>query len=514
MWSYFPKVVDKDNSFQDFISVNTPEEFKSRKAEIMASLDKISEAGGTGETLKSVIENNDGTEEKSYHMVHKETNKVYEAKIKKIPITATKVFKIAVLKDQTIFEELVKRKMLGKYQKMLLSSITHEIRNPLNAIECFRSIILESLNLDEAKSACIKIGYAAQQIDFIMTGACDLMLSDSRSLAIHKDFINLQETIQQVICIISPIIESKSIVFRNVFGEGIPDRIISDPKKYQMILYHLLSNAAKYTVAGEIKLELQYNPFETKLITTVSDTGIGMNKKQLENAFKLYSNVESANVYNPQGMNMGLSLCKRLSKILGGDIEVKAEEGVGTHVTFSIKLNSDDSEAEEEVAYEGNDISFIQHIKFFASHDHEALQNTGSLMQIHGSIIKEDCKNDCFQALIVDDDPTNRLVLKTYLKCINVKTDEAENGKIGIEKVQGRQKNDCCKKYKLIVMDINMPVMDGTTATNILIRMFDQNPQMKTPILAVTAANFQTREDLYGLLSIGFVDISKKYTII
>eukprot|EP01022_Parablepharisma_sp_SALTPOND_P016754 TRINITY_DN2529_c0_g1_i1.p1 TRINITY_DN2529_c0_g1~~TRINITY_DN2529_c0_g1_i1.p1 ORF type:complete len:680 (-),score=57.61 TRINITY_DN2529_c0_g1_i1:58-2097(-) len=481
------------------ISINPCFETQQNEASL-PSMESIKDRTDTTLTLRHLIEKRDdeGLGEQVYNMACEKTKKAYEVKTKYLPKTWPEGYKIVVVKDQTVYEQLVKERMVEKYQRMLLSSISHEIRNPLNAISGYNTMIFESGVEEKIHTLCNKIECAIQQVDLMLSGACDIMRSESNTSILKPQAFSLKNTIRQVVDIVMPNLESKPIALKVSIDPLVPDTICSDCKKYMIILFNLLMNAAKYTCKGKIKVKVEY--YENTLNTKVEDTGIGIAAERLEKLFELYANIESVNPYNPQGMGLGLALCKKLSKTLGGSITAKSILGVGTTFTFTIKDNLNKSF--EEDYYIPAENESINNIRLFFPKASSKI----SLLEKGRPAPELECT--CAEVLIVDDEPSNRLVLKTYLASLELSYEEAENGRVAVEMVEERLSRMCCGKYKLILMDINMPEMDGTTATELLIRLFEKHKMARTPILAITAANLQTRVDIRNLLSVGFADIS------
>jgi len=432
-------------------------------------------------------------------MTCSDSNKAFEVRIKALPVIASRTYKLAVVKDQTVYEELMRGKILEKYQRMLLSSISHEVRNPLHAIEGYRAVIADSRDLAESQQAAVHIGSAARQIDFIVSGACDLMLTESNTLITQPQPFDVRKAIQDILNILRLSYEQKPINLRISVADAVADTLVADEKRYSLILYNLLQNAIKYTHEGEISISLEPGTVAGTLTTIVADTGVGMSSEQLQSLFQLYANVEKANAYNPQGMGLGLTLCKRLAQMLGGDISVTSALGHGSTFTFTIKHYARPELGllhEERLPVEGLRGERLQAVKPFVA--------PGLL-----TACPRDLQCECNRVLIVDDERTNRFVLTKYLKELHVTADEAENGLEALNKVQRRAECACCGHYTLILMDINMPVMDGTEATARLVGLFARQPALKAPIVAVTAANLQSREDVKALLSVGFADVRK-----
>ena len=468
--------------------------------EISATLlECISEPSGISLKVAIELEKDEEECEAVYDMSHNKTKKVYEVFTK-----LAGDYKIAVVKDQSVYKKLVKEKMLERYLRMLLASISHEIRNPLNTIEGYLTIMLDTNESTEViKEFLLRLRFAAQHIDYIVNGACYLTITEGGTVVLQPENFAIRSSVEQIVSMMQPSIVGPKTTLEYHISPSVPPIIFSDSKKFSLILYHLLTNAVKYTSSGHIVVNLTYDPDKSVIATSIEDTGCGMSEEKIMSVFKLFSNIDCANEFNPQGMGLGLVLCKRLSKMLGGDISVKSKIGVGSAFTFTIKLlaGNDIRMLEEELPIERKRSNVELETRLFIVPKREVAE---ILLQKRKEK-HEEC--GCSQALVVDDEPSNRLVIKAYLKSLNVRADEAENGLVALEKVTEKANCSCCKHYKLITIDINMPVMDGTTATKKLIEMFEKNKELKAPIIAITAANLHSRQDIQTLLSVGFVDI-------
>jgi CheY-like chemotaxis protein len=267
----------------------------------------------------------------------------------------------------------------------------------------------------------------------------------------------------------------------------------SDRKRYILILYNLLTNAVKYTRQGEIRITVHYDPALSMVYTSVADTGIGISEANLQQLFKLYANVERANQHNPQGMGLGLTLCRKLSQMLGGDISVTSTLGAGSTFRFSIKHTRPTASATEvipRIPVQELCETRLRAVRLFAP-------------RLDTTIPIGKTASPTRRVLLVDDEALNRRILRVYLKHFEAEVEEADNGRVALEAVKRGN------PYRLILMDINMPEMDGVEATKKLVEMFTDSPQLRAPIVAVTAAVLQSRFDVQDLLSVGFEDISK-----
>ncbi len=538
------------------IPAEAPSQTEPRPDSSSCIFESMVDRNNRGFNLRQLL-NQTGDEDQCYQMIYEggcaqadnsgssspAPQRVFEVKTKSLPEAWPEGYRIVLVKDQTVYEQLLKEKTLEKYQRMLLSSISHEIRNPLNAIECYNSLIAESKVSDEIRALCAKSSGAVQRIDLTLASACEVMMSENGDSVLTTQKFELLPAFQSIVDILRPSVEGKPVKLETQVESTVPQSVCSDPKKYKTILFHLITNAIKYTATGEVKVTLSYDEASRTLKTEVKDTGVGISPRRMASLFELYGNVEGANPYNPQGMGLGLSLSKKLARNLGGDLVAQSEVGKGSMFAFTVQNWGSDAPAGKS-SIRPQELSYLLGSKAAESAVDDEIPPEGASVpqDTSNAMIPSETSIAHFvndlkttvprsisyicektkkqrpagpslfsappEALIVDDEPTNRLVLRSYLKGLNFVCEEAENGLMAIAKVEERAKDTSGRNmYGLILMDINMPQMDGTTATQVLRAGFKRDGLPQVPILAVTAANIQNRLDAQKLLEVGFTDI-------
>ena len=224
---------------------------------------------------------------------------------------------------------------------------------------------------------------------------------------------------------------------------------------------NLLENAIKYTFEGQIDIILSYDHDESQLTTEINDTGIGMNSEQLSSVGTLFKIKKTRCTMNPQGLGIGLFLAKALSHNLDGELKISSIVNKGTIAAFKISGNSSRGRRLEK-------------------------RSSSVFSVIPNERIEPMC--DEIEVLLVDDEPLNLMILSAYLKSVNIKADKAENGQIALNLIQNKAKHNPGSHYNVIFMDINMPVMDGITATERIKEMIKNGIIASSPVIAVTAA--------------------------
>ncbi|MEQ1661565.1 MAG: ATP-binding protein [Thiobacillus sp.] len=336
-----------------------------------------------------------------------------------------------------------------------LANMSHEIRSPMNAILGFT----ELLRRGQAKSE----SEYRHHLDIVHASGTHL-------LSLINDILDLSKVeagrldVEQVACspyrIACEVVQAqgvkateKGITVSLDCPGAMPDNMMSDPARLRQILTNLVGNAIKFTQQGGVTLSLHFVPSRpvADLEFRVRDTGIGIAADKLDTVFDPFVQAENSITRRFGGTGLGLAISRRFARALGGDIRVHSAVGAGS--TFTVVLPAGSIEQLKLVAPE--DILQQPHSALDASHVGWTLPKT--------------------RVLIVDDGEENRELLRLVLEEAGALTEQAENGRIAVEKAFARP-------YDLILMDLQMPEMDGETATRLL-----RSRGLKTPIVALTA---------------------------
>ena len=392
--------------------------------------------------------------------------------------------------DSYLFIDLTEKdsakiKAEKKYRKILIASISHELLTPINGIigicDNDGGSTETSLTWNSKKIQLIKNG--VKKIQFFVDFLKDFSALESNEFQLNNEICNLRNIIQELSLIFANDFKEKNLYFKIIIGEDIGE-IYLDKNRYTQILYVLIYNALKYTFIGGVTVKLYKENNTNLLISEIQDTGIGIEENQLPFIFDLFSRKAKRNSLNPQGIGLYLNTCKKISKKMNGNIIVESKCEKGSKFIFSMEINS-----QNEIEHEENKL------------------NTGRILMKE---INQSFQCECPEYLVVDDEITNVKILKHFLKSIQKKCDTAFNGALAIEMVIKRSKNLCCKKYKLIFMDINMPVLDGENATKILKEKMDRNEIERTIIIAITACQIENQHQRNTFAEKGFTDVFSK----
>jgi len=439
-----------------------------------------------------------------------------------------------IVHDITALEDLDKEKVQKHCFQLLVATASHDIRTPINIIQGVHENLELQLESSQAKELLKIAQIACQRMLLYVRALAYLEHLEGKTLQIDKTLFDVPSTFKELFQHFKPSIRPGVEVEEDI-GHDVPF-IVSDKEKYETILYHILENAAKYTMSGKICINIKYDYDTNMLSTQVKDTGIGIKDNQKEVLGKLFSKKYDTHEPNMQGIGLGLHLAKSLSEELGGQLLVASSVGVGTSVKFTIKnmlTNREPLEpvtaADVELMNEKSDHPVVPKVETFLG---KSPYCTGSLLEDEKNCISSDLSEraplnaeakilslstikspssacDCSKILIVDDDPMNLSVFKNYMASTKYKADVANNGQEALDAILNKRKAcEICKGYKLVFMDINMPVMNGYDATE---RIFDYVKQGIIPnicVVAITAAaHLEDKQVSAEYRNAGFTDI-------
>lgn len=343
-----------------------------------------------------------------------------------------------------------------------LSSMSHELRTPLNAIVCFSELLESKEGLDsESKDFAKDIVSASHNLLDLVNGVLDISKIEAGKMELINKEYNSQELFNSLSTMVIPRIGDKPIDFKTVIASDIPPVLKGDTGKLKQIILNLLTNAVKYTDKGFIKYRVEcINDFknnQTKLIITVTDTGRGIKKEDIDRLFKKFERLEEDRNTSIEGTGLGLAITEGLAELMGGKITVISDYGKGSTFKFVVIQEIVNVEVKEESSN-------------ITSSDYNTFEGK--------------------KALIVDDSKLNLKVAENVLKNFLVTTESVTSGLECLSCVNS-------KKYDIIFMDIMMPNMSGEE----VLRKLRENG-VNTPVIALTADAIEGQEEKY--MSEGF----------
>ena len=320
-------------------------------------------------------------------------------------------------------------------KSQFLANMSHELRTPLNAVIGLTEMLKEDAeddDNDEYLEPLDRIHVSSRHLLSLINDVLDLSKIEAGKIELHYEKFSISELIKDVVNTSNTLIEKNNNVINTSLNID-NDIINSDFIRIKQIILNLVSNAAKFTSDGEIKIEVRRLEVDhkEKLEISVSDSGIGMSEEQIGKLFEAFTQADSSTTRQYGGTGLGLSITRNLCRLLGGDVTVQSEEGIGTCFTASIL--TDEHENSDDVSPSIN------------------LENE---LKSNSDKTKVNWDNIDIEVLIIDDDPTIRELMERHLKRGGYKVVLAEGGKVGIDLARSRQPD-------VIILDILMPEIDG-----------------------------------------------------
>ncbi len=351
----------------------------------------------------------------------------------------------AAFKEQRFLAEKA-----SQAKTMFLATMSHEIRSPLAAIIGFSDLLRKQNSEDSKSNAFIEsIHRNGKHLLQLINDILDITKIEAGQLNVEIITTSLFSLLNEFKSTVASNAYNKGLNFKLNFSYPLPEEIKTDPIRLKQILFNLSSNAIKFTDKGCININISYDRFNSKLIFDVIDTGIGLTDEQQEKVFESFTQADSSTTRKYGGSGLGLNICKLLVEKLGGELRVESRLNHGSKFSFTINIG--------EVTKE-------QLIHSPANHKIEKDNKTiNSDTKLQGSV------------LLAEDTIDNQNLIEMYVTDTGANITIVNNGAQAVKICE-------TQKFDLILMDMQMPEMDGIEATK-TIRLTDSN----TPIISLTA---------------------------
>ncbi len=365
-------------------------------------------------------------------------------------------------------EELVR---LQKAKEQFLANISHEIRTPINGIAGMTDLLGQNPSADERETYLNAIKHSAENLKVIINDILDLAAIESGKLRFEKIGFNLTDLVPSLIGTFAYQAKDKKVKLDYTIDSKLNRILMGDPVRLNQVLINLISNAVKFTHEGSIHVTCSIEKLQKEVCWVrieVEDSGVGIAGEKLHSIFESFSQADASVTRKYGGSGLGLTIVKQLVELQQGKITVQSQENHGSR--------------------------FIVLLPYVIGKPSALPESTLSRRpSINPS------QTESMKILLVEDNDINRLYAKSILKNWNCFVDIAENGLVAVEKV----KNNF---YDVVLMDIQMPVMDGYEATRAIRSMSDSKKDI--PIVALTAN--ATRADIDKCVASGMNDYLPK----
>jgi signal transduction histidine kinase/ActR/RegA family two-component response regulator len=373
------------------------------------------------------------------------------------------VIKMHMLTEKKLTNAYQGFEKANKAKSEFLSNMSHELRTPLNGIIGTTNLLMHETASSSQKKYYDVLMHTSDHMLHLINHILDFSKINESKINLDRNIFNLKHALTKLCRVYNAQDTKAAVSFKFDIDPALDREIISDDLRLKQVLFNLLSNAFKFTKNGSITLKailLDTNNDKVTVRFSVKDTGIGIKPEKIEKIFESFEQADNSTTRNYGGTGLGLSISKQLVGLFGSSLQVESEPQKGSHFWFDIDLEINKTIAPTNVE------------------------------QINGHNLNG------IKILVAEDNQINRMVLLTFLKKWNVQYTETINGLYALEEYK---KAD----FDLILMDLEMPEMDGYTAIQ-EIRKFDA----KTPVIAFTAALYDNMAQ--DLKNKGFTDYLHK----
>ncbi len=364
------------------------------------------------------------------------------------------------LREEELKLALQKAEQAERIKAQFLANMSHEIRTPMNAVIGMAYLAMRTELNPKQRDYVGKIHQSATALLGIINDILDISKIEAGKIAIEHMEFNLSNMIHDTVSYISQQAKEKGLAFHCLIDPSVPRKLKGDPLRLGEIISNLISNAVKFTEAGEIRIVvrcLERQTDQVELQFEVSDTGIGMTKEQLDHIFDAFVQADNTTTRRFGGTGLGLAISKGLAELMGGTLEVDSIEHKGSTFLLTLRLGVV-----------------------------EETQKLGVYADQHSAVLQNEYSLEGYTVLLAEDNSINQQIIIELLQNQGMVVDATDNGRQAVQLFQSMPAN----KYQLVLLDLQMPELDGYETAK-QIRLLDS----KIPILAMSARSMAEEKE-------------------
>jgi signal transduction histidine kinase/HPt (histidine-containing phosphotransfer) domain-containing protein/FixJ family two-component response regulator len=370
----------------------------------------------------------------------------------------TMVDRARVFTAKELQEARMEAEKANRAKSEFLAKMSHEIRTPLNAVIGMADVLASS-SLTPYQRQCVEVSQRnGIALLHLIDDTLDLSKVESGKLEIEAIGFDLREVLAGAVEVVEAKASAKGLWLHQSIAPGVPVHLIGDPNRLRQVIINLLGNSIKFTEKGGLEVRVEpdsQDPGPGRFRFGINDTGIGIPEDKVDKIFESFSQADSSTTRKYGGTGLGLTISKHLVELMEGHIWVESEVDRGSTFFFTARFGVDADQSERRPAGQA------------------AVAPIAALEAAVASL----------RILLADDSEDNRFLILSYLRGAGATIEIADNGEIALQMFQK-------DRYDVVLMDLEMPVMDGATAARAIRRWEEERGAPPTPIYALTAHAF------------------------